>query len=45
MFQDDGLFHEEVSSEFLDNVPSFVGAEDNNELMKPFSEKEIVDVI
>ena len=45
LFQDDGLIDEEVSSEYLDNVPSLVNAEDNDVLVKPFSEKEIVDVI
>ena len=45
MFQDDGLSYEEVFAEFLYNVPSLVSFEDNYGLMKPFSEKEIVDVI
>ena len=45
MFQDDGLIDQEVSSEFLDNVPSLVNAEDNHILRKPFLEKEIVDFI
>ena len=34
-----------MSFEFLDNVPPLVNVEDNYTLMKPFSEKEIVDVI
>ena len=45
LFQDDGCFDEEVSSNFLNNVPSLVSIEDNFDLMKPFSEMEIVDVI
>ena len=44
MFQDDGL-SEEVSAEFLDNVSYLVSSEDNYDLMKPFTEKEILDVI
>ena len=45
MFQDDGCADEEVSSEFLNNVPSIVSIEDNLELTKPFSEMEVVDII
>ena len=45
LFQDDGLSDEEVSSDFLFNVPSLTSVEDNYILMKTFSEKEIVDVI
>ena len=45
LFQDDGLFDEEVSTNFLNTVPSLVKNEDNYELMNPFSKMEIVDVI
>ena len=45
LFQDDGFFDEEVSSDFLNNVPSLVSIEDNFDLMNSFSEMEIVDVI
>ena len=46
MFQDDGIIYdEEVSKEFLKNVPSFVSNRENIDLMMPFSEKEIVEVI
>ena len=45
LFQDYGFFDEEVSNDFLNNVPSLVSNEDNYDLMKPFSEREIVDVI
>ena len=34
-----------MSAEFLDNVPTLASAEDNVYLMRPFSEKEILDVI
>ena len=34
-----------MSAKFLDNVHFLVGTEDNYDLMKPFSEKEILDVI
>ena len=34
-----------MSSDFLYNVPSLVSTEDNSDLMKSFSEREIVDVI
>ena len=44
MFQDNGLSDEEVSAEFLDNVPFLVSTEDNYDLMKPFSEKEILEM-
>ena len=36
LFQDDGLYEEEVSSEFLDNIPLLVSLEDNNNSMKHF---------
>ena len=39
------LFKDDVSSDFLLNVPSLVSIEDNCDLMKPFSEQEIVEVI
>ena len=45
LFHEDGLSNCDVSAEFLDNVPSLVSAEDNQVLMKPFSEQEILDVI
>ena len=45
LFQDDGFFDEEVSNDFLNNVPSLVSNEDNYDLMKPFSEREIVYAI
>ena len=45
MFQEDGLSNGEVSAEFLDSVPSLVSTKDNYDLMKPFTEKEILDVI
>ena len=45
MFQKDGLSDDYVSAEFLENVPSLISSEDNSDLMKPFSENEILDVI
>ena len=45
LFQDDGFFYKEVSNDFLNNVPSLVNNQDNYDLMKPSSEREIVDVI
>ena len=45
LFHEEGQYGVEVSSEFLDNRPILVSLEDNNNLMKPFTEKEIIDVI
>ena len=45
LFKDDGCSYDDVSSEFLLNVPSLVNIEDNCDLMKPFFEQEIVEVI
>ena len=45
MFQEHGLSDGVVSAEFLDNVPSLLSSKDNDELIKPFTEKEILDVI
>ena len=44
MFQENGLTDGEVSAGFLGNVPSLVSTEDNQVLMKPFFEHEILDV-
>ena len=45
LFKDDGIYDEEVSKEFLNNVSSLVSNEENIDLMRPFSEREIVEVI
>ena len=45
LFNDDGNYDKDVSSNFLYNVPSLVSTEDNSDLMKTSSEREIVDVI
>ena len=45
LFKDDDCSYEQVSSDFLHNVPSLVSIEENFDLMKPFSEQEIVEVI
>ena len=34
-----------MTADFLTNVPSIVSSKGNVDLMKPFSEKEILDVI
>ena len=39
------LYKEDGSSDFLSNIPSLVSEEENDELMKPFSKQEIIDVI
>ena len=45
LFQEDGHNEEKVASDFLEHVPSLVSIGDNHVFMKPFSEKEIVEVI
>ena len=45
LFQDDGITDKDASSELLLNIPSLVNAEDNYDLMKPFTEQEIINVI
>ena len=45
LFHEDGISDETVSADFLSNIPSLVSHEDNMGLLKPFNEKEIVDVI
>ena len=45
LFTEEGVVDSDLTSDFLSNVPNFVNAEDNGELMKPFSEAEIIDVI
>ena len=34
-----------MNADFLFNIPNLVGHEDNVDLVKPFSEQEVVDVI
>ena len=36
LFHEDGLYEDEVSTEFLNNIPFLVSLKDNNNLMKPF---------
>ena len=38
LFREDGVVNAELTSYFLSKVPRLVSAEDNGELMKPFSE-------
>ena len=39
------LFKDDDSSDFLSNIPCVVNERENDELMKPFYEQEIIDVI
>ena len=45
MYHEDGLAASDVSVEFLDKIPTLVNPEDNQALLKPFSEQGILDVI
>ena len=45
LFHEDNTTDDDMNADFLSNIPSLVGAEVNAGLVKPFSEKEIVDVI
>ena len=45
MFYEDGNTNDFLSSDFLSNIPSLVSEDDNVGLVKPFYEKEVVDVI
>ena len=45
LYREDGSIDSELTSEFLSNIPSLVSAEENGELMKPFTKEETIDVI
>ena len=45
LFCEDGSSDSYITSDFLPNIPCLVSEEDNVDLMKPFSEQEIIDVI
>ena len=45
VFYEDGNTNDLLSSDFLSNIPSLVSEDDNGGLVKPFSEKEVVDII
>ena len=45
MFHEDGISNDEVTADFLSNIPSIVSPEGNAGLTKPFSENEILEVI
>ena len=45
LFNEDRTTDDDVNADFLSNIPSLVNAEVNAGLVKPFSEKEIVEVI
>ena len=45
LLREDGFSNSDLTSDFLSNIPCLVSEEENDELMKPFSEQEIIDVI
>ena len=45
LFSETRLKGNDLNSEFLSNIPSLVTKETNGELMEPFMEEEIIDVI
>ena len=45
LFSEIGLKENDLNSKFLSNIPSLVSKEPNGELMEPFTEEEIIDVI
>ena len=45
LLREDGSYDSDLTSEFLSKIPCMVNEEENDELMKPFSEQEIIDVI
>eukprot|EP00253_Pinus_taeda_P010704 PITA_10704 len=45
LFQEDGSSDEDLAVDFLSNIPSLVTTDLNDGLLKPFIEKEIVEVI
>ena len=45
LFKEDALSDPDLTSDFLANIPSLVSEAENDELMNPFKEKEIIDVI
>ena len=44
-FREDRLSDDEITFEVLSNIPSLVSAKVNGYLLKPFLEKEIIEVI
>ena len=45
LYHEDGLAASDVSVEFMDKIPALVNPQDNQALLKPFFEQEILDVI
>ena len=45
LFRDDGSSDLDLASDFLSKIPSLVSEAKNSELMNPFTEQEIIDVI
>ena len=45
LYREDGSIDSKLALEFLSNIPSLVSTEENGELMNPFTEEEIINVI
>ena len=45
LFSEDGISDLDLTTNFLSNIPCMVSEEDNVDLLKPFAEQEIIDVI
>ena len=45
LYREYGSSNSDYNSDFLSNIPSLVSKEENEELMQPLSEQEIIDVI
>ena len=45
LFSEDGSSNSNLTIDFFTNIPCMVSEEENVELMKPFLEQEIIDVI
>ena len=45
LFTKDGIGNEDLNSDFFSHMPSLVNEENNVNLMKPFTEEEISNVV
>ena len=45
LYREYGSSDSDYTSDFLSNIPSLVSEVENSELMNPFTEQEIIDVI
>ena len=45
LYREEGSSNSDYNSDFLFNIPSLVSKKVNEELMHPFTEQEIIDVI